>query len=625
MNVPMGSNQGKIFTSGNVIDDKYVVLDFIGKGAFGEVYRAHQLNLQRDVALKVVSQDWLRALEVDDEEIETALQRFRREVQAMARVRHTNVLQIYDNGSTVLKKNGADYPVEFIVMEYIPGATLRHAMSEEGFYPEQALVKEWLQAYYLPMLDGVEAIHALDIVHRDLKPENILLDGNTPKIADFGLARSSRLKPVTQSMEVKGTAHYMSPEHFFDFRRADQRADIYSLGKILFEAVAGKIGNGTIPFKTAVLPDADTPFFRKLDEIIQASTAENKEERLKSAGALRSLLLDAIAGLKKEQEPKAAAQPERGPMLQHTGWIWTGIVVAVASVAGMTVWHLFGEPGKTPETMNRPPIAGQLGSQAPQPALKKNAARQKPPAATVLTEDGATLHFIAGGTVTPAENIEGLPSRQLTVKSFYLDETQITNHQYVEFLNHHLAQLKIEREVIRLGDDIWLMLGEILEGYEPIVFQDGEFKITNAIYASNPVLRVTAYGAAAYARFYNRRLPTYAEWLYVFDSGGSRADENNADTMHEQMMHGQPQTEPRSPQTGITAGALTPVTDLPPDRYGIRGLGREDIQEWVRWVSPPASRDESISADFAVLPEEVVRQPWEAFEKVGFRCASDAE
>ena len=138
MNAPMSSSQGKIFTSGNVIEDKYVVLDFIGKGAFGEVYRVHQLNLQRDVALKVVSQDWLRALEVDDEEIEIALQRFRREVQAMARVRHTNVLQIYDNGATVLQKNGRDYPVEFIVMEYIPGATLRHAMSEEGFYPEQA-------------------------------------------------------------------------------------------------------------------------------------------------------------------------------------------------------------------------------------------------------------------------------------------------------------------------------------------------------------------------------------------------------------------------------------------------------------------------------------------------------
>ena len=89
--------------------------------------------------------------------------------------------------------------------------------------------------------------------------------------------------------------------------------------------------------------------------------------------------------------------------------------------------------------------------------------------------------------------------------------------------------------------------------------------------------------------------------------------------MHNQM-HGQPQTEPRNPET--TARTLAPVTDYPPDRFGIRGLGR-DIQEWVRWLSPPDSRDKSIDADYAVLPEAVIRQPWEAFEKVGFRCVSD--
>ena len=346
----MSNGQGKIFKSGNVIEEKYVILQFIGKGAFGEVYRAHQLNLQRDVAIKVVSQEWLKSLEIDDEEVDTALQRFRREVQAMARVRHPNVLQVYDHGSVDRRKVDEDYPLEFIVMEYIPGETLRHTMSDEGFYPEQEMTREWLEDYFVPVVDGVEAIHMLDIAHRDLKPENILMDGKTPKIADFGLARSSRLKPVTQSMEVKGTAHYMSPEHFFEFRRADQRADIYSLGKILFEAVAGKIGNGTIPFKKAELPRTDTPFFRKLDQIIQAATAEKKEDRLESVGRLRSLLVEAIAGLKKEQDPKASPKPVRFPLLRRPGGIWTGIAVTVVLVAAMTVWHLLGEPGMAPET-----------------------------------------------------------------------------------------------------------------------------------------------------------------------------------------------------------------------------------------------------------------------------------
>jgi serine/threonine-protein kinase len=259
LSVPTGIRQNmsrdlcNIFTTGTVINDKWVVLELIGKGAMGEIYLAHQLNLKRDVAIKVVSESWLKDIDDDPEEIETAFERFRREVHAMAQVRHPNVLQIHDYGSTTIKKDETDCPVEFIVMEYIPGDTLRFTMSEEGFYPEEDLTKAWLEDYFFPVLEGVKAIHSLDTVHRDLKPENILLDGTTPKIADFGLARSTRLKPVTQSMDVKGTAHYMSPEHFFDFRKADQQADIYSLGKILFEAISGKIAEKTLPFKTAGL------------------------------------------------------------------------------------------------------------------------------------------------------------------------------------------------------------------------------------------------------------------------------------------------------------------------------------------------------------------------------------
>ena len=286
-----------IFEPGNVLNNKWVILELIGKGAMGEIYLAHQLNLKRDVAIKVVSEELLKDFEDDPDEIETAFQRFKREVHAMARVRHPNVLQIFDYGSAVIQREAGDCPVEFIAMEYIPGDTLRFTMSEEGFYPEQDLTRDWLEEYFLPVLDGIEAIHDLDIVHRDIKPENILMDGKTPKIADFGLARSTRLKPVTQSMDVKGTAHYMSPEHFFDFRKADQRADIYSLGKILFEAITGKLGEGTIPFKTVSLPNTETPFFEKLDRVIQDATAENRENRLASVAQLRTAILDAIDAL----------------------------------------------------------------------------------------------------------------------------------------------------------------------------------------------------------------------------------------------------------------------------------------------------------------------------------------
>jgi len=241
-------NTSTILSAGMVLDDRYAILQFIGRGGMGEVYRAHQLNLNRDVAIKIISQEWLESLEDDEQEVECALDRFKREVEVMAQVRHPNVVQIYDYGSASIQKNGEELVVKYIAMEYIPGATLRFTMSEDGFSPEEDAIKTWIVDYFLPVLDGAQAMHKLGVVHRDLKPGNILLDDTTPKIADFGLARSCRLTPVTRSIDVKGSPLYMSPEHFVDLKRTDTRADIYSLGKILYEAIDGKISSETIPF-----------------------------------------------------------------------------------------------------------------------------------------------------------------------------------------------------------------------------------------------------------------------------------------------------------------------------------------------------------------------------------------
>jgi serine/threonine-protein kinase len=642
----MNTGPHHIFEPGNVINDKWVILGFIGKGAMGEVYRAHQLNLQRDVAIKVVSRELLRFFDEDEEEVETAFQRFRREVQAMARVRHPNVLQIFDHGSVVIKKDSTDCPVEFIVMEYIPGDTLRFTMSEEGFYPEQDLVKAWLEDCFFPVLAGVKAIHALDIVHRDLKPENILLDGTTPKIADFGLARSSRLKPVTQSMDVKGTAHYMSPEHFLDFRKADQRADVYSLGKILFEAIEGKIGRETIPFKTASLTDPDTPFYSALDRIIQDATAEKKEERLDSVDKLREALQDAIDSLKKETATVVSEKPKRFLFLHQPKWIWTGIVTAVVFMAAMTLWHLLGEPGKSSVPLKSPPISRKV---VPQPDRNGSSTVKlklpESPEQTILTEDGATLRFVPGGTVTFPESSELQSNRSVMVNSFYMDETRVTNHQYVGFLNQNLARIRVERDVVQAGEDIWLLLGNVTAGYEPIVFRDGKFKINNVAYASLPVLRITAFGATAYAAFYNRRLPTYSEWLRALGHGDDQPSSLPHDTavsqelteageMHAKM-HSQMNTSASMPQ--VSPQKLSAVTDFAPNKLGIRGLNAK-ISEWGLRVlmAPPQEKNNdkeyvvlggvgNVLAKKYTIPSPVPRHPWEAFEEVGFRCVLSVE
>ncbi len=212
-----------------------------------------------------------------------------------------------------------------------------------------------------------------------------------------------------------------------------------------------------------------------------------------------------------------------------------------------------------------------------------------------------------------------------------MDETQVTNHQYIEFLNHNLSKIEVERGVVRVEDEIWLLLGKVRKGYEPLVFRDGKFKVNKVNYASLPALRVTAYGAAAYARFYNRRLPTYPEWLLALGNNGGLqqaqpADESteSPEEMKMEGVHAQmhEQSQAGAPTSKTPVSNLSPVLHYQPNQYGIRGLDKS-IKEWGLWISSSTSRDKLKDAEYVVLPSTILRQPWEAFEAVGFRCVRE--
>jgi serine/threonine protein kinase len=153
------SSENALFDTGRVIDNKWILIDRVGKGGMGEVYHAHQLNLKRDVAIKVISEEILSDIDENPEEVANAMKRLQREVQTMAQVRHSNVLQIYDYGIVKIDKNGLLQQVPYVAMEYVPGNTFRYTMSDEGFDDETELLVEWLQHYFLPVLDGLESIH----------------------------------------------------------------------------------------------------------------------------------------------------------------------------------------------------------------------------------------------------------------------------------------------------------------------------------------------------------------------------------------------------------------------------------------------------------------------------------
>ena len=639
---------------GDVLDQKWIILEFIDRGGMGEVYRAHQNNLNRDVAIKVIAREWLQSTDNGDEDAETLAQRFRREVQSMAQISHPNVIQVYDHNSITVEKGDIDTPVEYIAMEYIPGGTLRATMSEEGFYPETDNLKEWILKFFLPILSGVQALHDSGLVHRDLKPENILMDRDTPKIADFGLVRSHRSKPITHSIAVKGSPHYMSPEHFLDFKRADHRSDVYSLGKILYEAVEGKIKTKTIPFHSAHLAQTESSFFERLDRIIAGATEEKLSERTNSVTDLRNQLVELL--LADESERKQSQTTEKRPnakFFSNPKWIWVGIITATLSVALMTLWHIFG--GTSQPVTKHPQEIIQLTKDGKElTSFVASNSENK--------EHMGKQHLIPRGRLVMPTTLEAVSGQLTEIASFYMDEFLVTNQQFVEFLNHNLSRIKLDNGVVKGDGANWYLLGEVREGYKPIEYQNGEFHVVDFAYASRPVLRVTGFGAAAFASFFDRRLPNETEWLYATIKGvaspqsslnGAAAETIGSNSINmEGMMNNMMESDWYkdkliTDQKDRTDSKITRTTsntskEPPPaaffkqNEFGIRALNT-GIGEWALRTLSNISKDKLQDNLFIVIgtleahkkeenspPSVLSRFPWEGFEEVGFRTVKTA-
>ena len=204
------------------------VLAFLGRGGMGFVYKARQPDLDRIVALKILSPQLAGEANFAD--------RFHAEARAMAALNHPNIVQVYEVG-----REGDLY---FLVMEYVEGSSLRTRFNEVRATPTEAL--RLLQQ----ICAGLEYAHAEGVVHRDIKPENILLDARGRlKLADFGLAKimggASDRHSLTRSSVVMGSPQYMAPEQYEGMKGVDHRADIYSFGVIAYEMLTGEVPMGS--------------------------------------------------------------------------------------------------------------------------------------------------------------------------------------------------------------------------------------------------------------------------------------------------------------------------------------------------------------------------------------------
>jgi eukaryotic-like serine/threonine-protein kinase len=280
-----------------VVNNRYKVVRVLGSGGMARVYLAHDEVLERDVALKVLREQF-----ADDEEF---VERFKREAQSAAALSHPNIVQVYDRGESGDRSS-------YIAMEYVPQGTLKERISERG--PLDPGISASLA---LQIAEALGAAHERGVVHRDIKPQNVLLSATgDAKVADFGIARAASAATISQASVVLGTASYMSPEQALG-EPATPRSDLYSLGVVLYEMLTGQLPYSAenpvaVSMKHVNEPlrpprEVNPPIPQGINDVVVKLLAKDPEDRYASAAELAEDLRRVLDGL-----PPVAAGGDTG-------------------------------------------------------------------------------------------------------------------------------------------------------------------------------------------------------------------------------------------------------------------------------------------------------------------------
>ncbi len=286
-------------TRGSTLAHRYEIIEELGKGGMGRVYRVEDTKLKQEVALKLIKPE----ISSDKKTIE----RFRNELKIARNIRHKNVCGMFDLGEA----EGA----RFITMEYVSGEDLKSFIRRAAPLSTSRTISIAKQ-----VCEGLSEAHRLGVVHRDLKPSNIMIDkdGNV-RIMDFGIARSLKEKGITGAGVMIGTPEYMSPEQV-EGKEVDQRTDIYSLGVILYEMLTGRVPfEGDTALSIAVKHKTEKPkdprelnsqISEDISFIILKCLEKDKDKRYQSAGEVRAALENIAKGLPTTEH----IIPERKPL-----------------------------------------------------------------------------------------------------------------------------------------------------------------------------------------------------------------------------------------------------------------------------------------------------------------------
>jgi serine/threonine protein kinase len=379
---------------GDLLDERYLLEAVLGMGGMGVVYAARNLRTDKEVAIKYV-----RLQEGTEQQRKERASRFVREAKAAGRIRHANVVDVYD-------VNGDRVP--YLVMERLHGESLGQRMKRGPLQPGEAL------NIVLGAMRGVAEAHKQGVVHRDLKPDNIFLaratehSGSIPKVLDFGVSRlverdgdDARLTTITRSGHVIGTPVYMPLEQLRGESNVDARADIFALGVVLYEALSGhrpykakndqdlliKLATEPPTPLAAYLPDVDPG----LDAVIARALARRPDDRYR----------DVWSFMRAIEKWLAAPDSRRSSRLWFRRSVWLSLLVGAAIVA-LAAWQRGAAEDAHKASSSMIPDAEKLGRvqrDSLEPA-SWSAAPHRTPAAS---EAGGHLH------VLPAERAEPAP------------------------------------------------------------------------------------------------------------------------------------------------------------------------------------------------------------------------
>jgi serine/threonine protein kinase/Tfp pilus assembly protein PilF len=340
----------EVLTRGTTFANRYEILEVLGSGGMGKVYRALDKKLDEEVALKLINP------EIASDK--RTLERFSNELKVARKISHKNIGRMYE----LMEDEGT----HFITMEYVPGEDLKSFILRSGQMAVGTTLRIATQ-----VCEGLIEAHKLGVVHRDLKPSNIMIDkqGNA-KIMDFGIARSLKAKGITSAGAMIGTPEYMSPEQA-EAKETDHRSDIYSLGIVLYEMLTGQLPfEGDTPLSIAMKQKGEIPKDPKelntqipdeLSHLILKCLEKEKEKRFQSAeeviAGMNGIARDVPTAQREVPRRKPLSSKEITVSFNLKKLLIPGLVLAALLTAAIIFWQLLLKKEAPLFESGRPSIA----------------------------------------------------------------------------------------------------------------------------------------------------------------------------------------------------------------------------------------------------------------------------